>query len=175
MMMTRLAAVTLILLVVSGCGGEAGPAGSAEDREVAIYATVIRHMTSEPGQASGFPVVYVLDQVVGNAADPDGPAEEGAAIPEERRAALRRAVADTAPLEFVPDRRSVTGPMAEGAMVQKGGIFLTLGPIRGDGERVEVEASSYLGNLAGSWQTWVVQRYPNGWRVIGTSGPVAVS
>jgi cysteinyl-tRNA synthetase len=43
------------------------------------------------------------------------------------------------------------------------------------GERVEVQASSYLANLAGSWQTWVVQRYQNRWRVIGTAGPVAVS
>jgi hypothetical protein len=174
-MMTRLTAASLVVLLGAGCGREAGPGESAEDREVAIYATVIRHMTSEPGQASGFSVVFVLDRVVGNAADPDGPPEEGSAIPEERQAALSRAVADTAPLEFVPDRGSVTGPMAEGAMVENGGIFLTLGPIRGDGERVEVEASSYLGNLAGTWQTWVVQRYQNGWRVIGTAGPVAVS
>jgi hypothetical protein len=174
--MTRLALVTLALLMATGCGGnEASPEEPAEDRTVAIYASVIRHMTSEPGQASGFPVVYVLDRVVGNAADPDGPVEEGSAIPEERQGALRRAVADTAPLEFVPDRRSVTGPMAEGGQVQNGGIFLTLGPIRGAGERVEVQASSYLGNLAGTWQTWVVQSYQNRWRVIGTAGPVAVS
>ena len=172
--MTRLAAAVVVLLG-AGCGREATPGGSAADREVAIYAAVIRHMTSEPGQASGFPVIYVLDRLVGTSENPTDTGGEGTPIPEQHQAALAEAVAETGPLEFVGDRQSVIGPQAEGGMVQEGGILLTLGPIEGEGERVEVPASSYLANLAATWQTWVVQRYPNGWRVIGTAGPVAVS
>lgn len=174
--MTRLAAAALVVLVGAGCGQEAGPGMSAEDREVAIYAAVIRHMSSEQGQSSGFPVIYVLDRLVGTSENPTDTESEGTPIPEQQQAALAEAVAETGLLEFVSDRQSVIGPQAEGGMVQGGGILLTLGPIEGEGERVEVPASSYLANLAGTWQTWVVQRYPDsGWRVIGTTGPVAVS
>lgn len=145
------------------------------DREVAIYATVIRHMTSEQGQASGFPVIFVLDRLVGTSENPTDTEGEGTPIPERQQSALSEAVADTGRLEFVADRQSVIGPQDQGGMVQEGGILLTLGPIEGGGDRVEVPASSYLANLAATWQTWVVQRYQNRWRVIGTAGPVAVS
>lgn len=174
-MMTSLAAAALAISMAASCGGQPTSGESAEDREVAIYATVIRHMTSEPGQASGFPVIYVLDRLVGTSENPTDTEGQGTLIPEQQQAALAEAVAETGPLEFVTDRQSVIGPQDQGGMVQEGGILLTLGPIEGEGERVEVPASSYLANLAGTWQTWVVQRYPNGWRVIGTAGPVAVS
>jgi hypothetical protein len=173
--MMRLAAAALVALLSAGCGREAGSGESAEDREAAIYAAVIRHMTSEQGQASGFSVIYVLDRLVGTAENPTETESEGTPIPEPQQTALTEAVSETGRLEFVSDRQSVIGPQAEGGMVQDGGILLTLGPIEGEGERVEVPASSYLANLAGTWQTWVVQRYQNGWRVIGTAGPVAVS
>lgn len=168
-------AVALGLLASAACAGSAGPPGPAEqDRDVAIYAAVIRHMASEGGQPSGFRVIYLLDRVRENADDPDDPGT-GRPFPEEDRAPLAAAVADVAPLKFVSSRAEVIGPMEEGGRVQNQGILLTLGPIAGRDDRALVPASSYLANLAGTWQTWVVERIADGWRVTGTEGPVAIS
>ena len=166
--MMRASALTFVLLASVACSG-----GDRPDH-VAVYEAVVRHMTTEQGQASGFQVIYVLDRVVGNQADPDDPAA-GEPLGTAERDALAVAVRDVAPVEFVSTRSEVVGPRAEGARVENGGIFLTLGPISPDDERILVPASSYLGNLAASWQTWVVERVDDGYRVTGTEGPVAVS
>jgi hypothetical protein len=47
--------------------------------------------------------------------------------------------------------------------------------IEGEGNRVEAPASIYLGNLAASWQTWVLEHTGTGWEVTGTTGPVSIS
>jgi hypothetical protein len=154
----------------------AGPAPSDPTaRPVAIYSTVVRHMVTEEGQSSGFPVVYILDHSVERAADPDGQNGVVRDFPGEIREGIERSLAQVARVEFIPDRDSVIGPPGAGGRVEGGGILLTLGPIRGEGDRVEVPASSYLGNLAATWQTWVVQRTAEGWQVTGTTGPVAIS
>ena len=163
-----------LALLGSGCTQPA-QFTDPSDRVVAIYSAVIEHMVTEEGQASGFPVVYVLDHTAERASEPQGVAGEIRDIPAEIRAGIEKALADVAAVEFIADRESVIGPFEEGGRVQNGGILLTLGPIRGEGERVEVPASSYIGNLAGSWQTWVVELRAEGWQVTGTSGPVAVS
>ena len=164
--MLRASTLSLVLVTTAACS--AGP-----DR-VAVYAEVVRHMTTEQGQPSGFRVIFVLDRTVGNRADPDDPAA-GEPLPAGERRVLAAAVRDVAPVQFVSTRSEVVGPQGEGARVEGGGIFLTLGPISGEGDRVLVPASSYLGNLAASWQTWVVERVDDRWRVTGTEGPVAVS
>jgi hypothetical protein len=174
MSVKRAAILSLALLWAGACTGASSGQGADEDREVAIYTAVIGHMTSEKGQASGFRVIYVLDRVMENADDPDDPGT-GRPLPEKDQAALRDALAEVAPVEFVSSREQVTGPESEGSRVEDEGIFLTLGPIGGEGDRALVPASSYLGNLAGTWQTWVVERRDEGWTVTGTEGPVAIS
>jgi hypothetical protein len=175
MAVTRTAVAAITLAAVAACSGAPGPGGlAAEEDRIAIYAAVIHHMTAEEGQESGFSVIYVLDRVVANADDPDDPGA-GTSFPDEDRAALRRALTDLASVEFVSSREEVTGPQSEGNRVQSNGIFLTLGPIHGEEDRVLVPASSYLANLAGTWQTWVVERQDGGWKVTGTEGPVAIS
>lgn len=163
-------ALILGLLAAAACGGT----GAADVDRVAVYAEVIRHMTTEEGQPSGFQVIYVLDRVVGNDADPDDPATGRAIDPADQRA-LAEALRDVAPVEFVPTRSEVVGPMEDGGRVQNEGIFLTVGPISGEDERVLVPATTYLGNLAATWQTWVVERVGDRWQVTGTEGPVAIS
>ena len=167
--------VALALLASAGCTEGAERHSDPTDRVVAIYSAVIEHMVTEEGQSSGFPVVYVLDHTAERAAEPQGVAGEIRDIPAEIRARIQASLADVARVEFIADRESVIGPPEEGSRVQNGGILLALGPIRGEGGRVEVPASSYLGNLAGSWQTWVVELTPKGWQVTGTTGPIAVS
>jgi hypothetical protein len=167
-------AMLSIALVAAGACTETPGGPVSEDRDTRIYAAVIRHMTAEEGQGSGFPVIYILDRVVENADDPDDPGP-GAPLSEADRSALREALEDLAPIEFVGSRAQVIGPMADGGRVENEGILLTLGPIGGDEDRALVPASSYLANLAGTWQTWVVERRDGRWKVTGTEGPVAIS
>lgn len=163
-------ALVLGLLAAAACDG----VEVTNDDRVAVYAEVIRHMTTEQGQPSGFPIIYVLDRLVENDQDPDDQGV-GRAIASADQRALAEAVEDVAPLEFVPSRSEVVGPMEDGGRVQNDGIFLTLGPISGGDDRVLAPATTYLGNLAATWQTWVVERVGDRWRVTGTEGPVAIS
>jgi hypothetical protein len=173
-MRTR-AAAALVFLVAVACTGEALTATDPTERAVAIYAAVVEHMVTEEGQPSGFPVVYVLDHSVERASDPDGGGGVIRDFPAEIRAGIQESLEGVAPVEFIPGRDAVIGPEEQGSTVEGGGILLTLGPITGEGDRVEVPASSYLGNLAATWQTWIVERSSAGWRVTGTTGPVAIS
>lgn len=168
------AAAALSLLVAVACTDE-GPTTDPTERAVAIYAAVVEHMVTEEGQPSGFPVVYILDHSVERAADPDGGGGMVRDFPAETRAGIEDSLEEVAPVEFIPDRDAVIGPPEQGSAVEGGGILLTLGPITGEGDRVEVPASSYLGNLAATWQTWIVELEASGWQVTGTTGAVAVS
>jgi hypothetical protein len=171
----RTRAVALALLLAVACTDE-GPAPiDPTERVVAIYAAVVEHMVTEEGQPSGFPVVYILDHSVERASDPEGGGGVIRDFPAEIRAGIQESLGAVATVEFIPDRDAVIGPPEEGSTVEDGGILLTLGPIRGEGDRVEVPASSYLGNLAATWQTWIVELSAGGWRVTGTTGPVAIS
>src|SRR5918996_967271 len=73
--MMRLAlALAVTAALVTGCGER--PAASPDEetfgpsdlppteREAFVYAAVIKHMTAEEGQSSGFDAIYVLDHSV---------------------------------------------------------------------------------------------------------------
>lgn len=66
-------------------------------------------------------------------------------------------------------------PRRSGGGVKNDGVVITLGPIPEGENRVEVQASLYAGPLAGTWLTYVVRLSSQGWRVTGTTGPVAIS
>ena len=166
---------TLLVAVLAGTACAGGPRASEPDRHVAVYAAVIRHMTAEKGQASGYPVIYVLDRLDPAAGNPASGGEPTTPIPEEVQAGIRQGLTDVGNIEFISDADSVKAPEGQGGRVKGGGILLTLGPIRGEGERVQVPANGYLGNLAAWSQTWVVERRDGAWSVTGTTGPIAVS
>jgi hypothetical protein len=186
-MMRPLLALVAAALVASGCGGVSGTApGSGEEtfgpqdlspteREAFVYSAIIKHMTSEEGQSAGFQVIYVLDRAVEGAADPDVQADSGTPISSEVQIRVQEELALLPPIKFIPDGDEVVGPSEDGSEVQNGGILITLGPIPAGEDRVEVEASSYLGNLAATWQTWVLERRGLRWEVTGTTGPVATA
>jgi hypothetical protein len=164
-----LVTLALILALLTACSS-----GSEEDRTAAVYAAVIRHMSAEAGQPSGFPVIYVADRIDPGASDPEAE-EAGTPFPPAVKEDILGLLEGLGRVEFVADPESVIGPEEEGSRVESGGILLTLGPISGTGDRVEVPASSYLANLAGSFQTWVVALQGEVWRVSGTTGPVATA
>jgi hypothetical protein len=176
-------AVTAVL--VTGCGQR--PAASPDEetfgpsdltpteREAFVFAAVIEHMTAEDGQTSGFDVIYVLDHSVEGVSDPDGPEGPRTPIPQDVQIRIQEELALLPPIRFIADPDEVIGPEEGGSQVENGGILITLGPVSSGDDRVEVEASSYIANLAATWQTWVLERRGLRWEVTGTSGPVAVS
>ena len=180
-------AVSLIVAaaLVAGCGERQQSSGGPEpfgpgdltpaERESFVYAAVIRHMTAEEGQTSGFPVIFVLDHAVEGASEVEGETGARTPISNEVQIRVQEELALLPPIRFVPDPDEVIGPPEEGSQVKNGGILITLGPVPEGDDRIEVEASSYIANLAATWQTWVLERHGLRWLVTGTTGPVAVS
>jgi hypothetical protein len=60
--------------------------------------------------------------------------------------------------------------------VRNGGILITLGPADGDGHEVRVAVNGFVACLGATWLTYVVRNQPGaGWRVTGTTGPMAIA
>jgi hypothetical protein len=120
-------------------------------------------------------VIYVLAHTVKDAGDALPPeAETGDPLADEVKRRLLAELSDL-PVEFVSDAESVTIPVDRGGGVKNDGVVVTLGPIPKGDDRVEVQASLYAGPLAATWLTYVVRLSSQGWRVTGTTGPVAIS
>jgi hypothetical protein len=177
--------VVAAALFGSGCAKGQGPATGgnkgpdpATSRAVSIYEAVIRRLVTTEDSTFGpnpkFPVIYLLDQAREGAANPESSGGEGAPLPAEVKAELLSALSDL-PVEFVSDDGAVIIPIEEGGGVKDEGVVVAVGPIPDGDEQVEVEASLYAGNLAATWLTYVVKRSSQGWRVTGTTGPVAIS
>lgn len=195
-----LVAATLALAVPLGCGGgsdesqqpapgatDSGePGAKSTNRSAAIYAAVVRQLVTKDhtfgGADPGFKLVYVLDGVVVDAADPSKPANAHDAkepFSHDVKDGVRflSTLADLPPVEFIADRDSVVaGPAASGpGQVKNGGVLISLGPIEPDGKRVKVEASLWISGLAGEWLTYVLEQRDGTWKVTGTTGPMAIS
>ncbi len=190
-----LVAATLTLAAPLGCGGGADesqqptpgaldsgePAAQSTNRSAAIYAAVVRQLVTKDhtfgGADPGFKVVYVLDGVVADAADPSKPPnaqEPKEPFSHDVKDGVRflSTLADLPPVEFVPERASaVAGASASSpGQVKNGGVLISLGPIQPNGKSVEVETSLWINGLAGQWVTYVVEQRDGGWSVTGISG-----
>jgi hypothetical protein len=191
--------VPLLVLaaMLSACDGtpaistEAGPTpkvgrpqGSADldiQRTARIYATVVRQLVNEDHtfgeEPSPFKRVFVVDGVAERAGDPVG----GRHVPSkpftaEVKAGIVREVADLPPLRFVRDPASVVATNRRCAYVQGKGALITLGPIsNGTAETVTVANGLFFACLGGQWLTYVLKPVGSSWRVVGTTGPVAIS
>ena len=180
-------ALVAAALVAAGCGGSPPASPGAEEetfgaqdltpieREAFVYAAIIKHMTSEEGQSSGFNVIYVLDRAVEEAGDPDAEVNSGTLISPQVQIRIQEELALLPPIRFVQQRDEVIGTPEDGTAVRNGGILITLGPVPPGDDRVQVEASGYLAGKAATWQTWVLERRGLRWEVTGTTGPVATA
>lgn len=195
-----LVAATLALAVLVGCGGGSdesqeptpGATDSGEsaadsiNRSAAIYAAVVRQLVTKDhtfgGADPGFKVVYVLDGVVVDAADPSK--SPNAHDPKEPfshdvkdRVRFLSTLAELPSVEFVASRHSVVAGASSSSpgQVKNGGVLISLGPIESDGKRVEVETSLWINGLAGQWLTYVLEQKDGSWAVTGTTGPLAIS
>jgi hypothetical protein len=185
-----LSALACIALVLGGCGAgarEAAPTVQGMARESAIYAAVIRQLATKDhtfgGADPGFKVVYVLDGVIEQAADPSktanahDPQEPFADDLKDEVRSLSR-LANLPPVKFVSERDSVligTDSGSSPGRVKNGGVLISLGPIERTRDGVHVGTSLWISGLAGRWSTYVLQQAGGTWEITGTSGPVAIS
>lgn len=181
-----------LAIALSACGGSPGddpgvplgpvPAGNAgqapTERTVDVYATVVRQLVTKDhtfgDEPSPFERVYVVDGVVENAGDPsDVPRER---FPAAVKEGIARALADLPNVEFVADPDSVIVGESECAHVKGDGALISLGPIKDrSGGRVTVANGLFFACLGGQWLTYVLEPAEPSWRVVGTTGPIAIS
>jgi hypothetical protein len=159
-----------------------GTADAGDTRDLAIYLEVLRRYLSSPNDNSfperTFQRVFVLDRAVPGIGDPQAHAQPaaGVPIPAATQQRIAAALTDLGPVAFVADRKSVIVTRDGCDVVKDGGVLITLGPVGGDGDRVEVGINGYVACLGATWLTYVVERTAgSGWRVTGTTGPMAIS
>jgi hypothetical protein len=98
----------------------------------------------------------------------------GGPIPPAARRAITHALTDVGPLTFVASGDEAIEPHSC-AQVRDDGILITLGPVDGTGDRVQVGVNGHMGCLGANSLTYEVQQTSSGWMVSGITalGPVA--
>lgn len=183
-MAKRVGALTVAVLVATAAlGGAAGAHAGHLPRasKVAIYAAAIRQLVtvnSSFGPDPRFGRIFVLDRPNAAAVRPIGGGKSDP-VPSPRfskavRAALRKELRDLPPVVFVGDRDDVIADAPSRSVVDDGAL-VTVGPIVGEGSQVQVGVSLYVTNLAATWLTYVLEGGGRQWKVLGTTGPIAVA
>jgi hypothetical protein len=154
------------------------------DRQAPIYAAALRqYLTSGGGHDGGdagfggirFPRIYVIDRAVAGAGALGQGAPGGGPITPAVRRAITHGLADVGPLTFMPSPDAVVVDRDGCARVRDRGILITLGPVDGAGDQVQVGVYGFVACLAASSLTYRVERTTGGWRVAGVTsrGPVS--
>ena len=178
--------IVVLLGLVAGCGRPIGPAPAAggEDpgnRQAGVYAAVLRHyLTSRDNGGGGkhtWSAVYVPDQAVKGAADPQRPITntKGTSIGGDVQREITKRLKGIAPVRFVHSLDEVVG--GKGCeMKQKDTVLITLAPVPASGDKLKIGINGWQGCMAGTWQTYVVVADGGGgWKVTGTTGANSIS
>jgi len=150
----------------------------AVDRQAPIYAAVLRqYLTSGDAAIAAdyrFPHIFVIVHAVAGAGASDPGTSEDGPIPPAARRAITRTLTDVGPLTFVASGDEAIEPHSC-AQVRDDGILITLGPVDGTGDRVQVGVNGHMGCLGANSLTYEVQQTSSGWMVSGITavGPVA--
>jgi hypothetical protein len=189
--MLTIAVITVLL--ATGCARpltrdpQAAPARTVpaspaviETREAEVYEQVLRRYLNTPAENSfpekTFKIVYVLDSVRSGAGDPTGDTLPGRPIPSDVQARLIASLAPTAAVTFISDKGSVLDTSSGCATVRDGGIVITLGTIDDHDDQVTVGINGYVACLGATWLTYLLHDQPGtGWKVTGTTGPMAIA
>ena len=147
-----------------------------------IDAVVLRQYLTSGGSHNGggagfggfrFPRIFVVDHAVADA-NTLGHGASGGPIPRAVRRALTRSLADVGPLSFMSSGEAVIVPGSCGE-VRDRGILISLGPVDGVGDQVQVSVYGHVSCVAANALTYRVERTSSGWRVAGVAawGPVS--
>ena len=154
------------------------------DRQALIYAAVLRQYLTSGGDHVGgnagfggfrFPRIFVLDRAAAGVGGPSWQAAAGGVpISPAVRRSITQALADVGPVTFVPSPDAVVDHHGC-AQVRDRGILVTLGPVDGVGDQVQVGIYGFVACLGASSLIYRVEQTSNGWRVAGIAaqGPVA--
>jgi len=147
------------------------------DRQALIYSAVLRRYLTSGDHSFGdhrFPHIFSLDHTVAGAGAPGHKAPGGGPIPRAVQRTITHALRDVGPLTFVASRDAVIDPHPC-AHVRGDGILVTLGPVDGSGDRVQVAIAGFVACLGANSLTYLVERTGRGWVVSGITahGPVA--
>jgi hypothetical protein len=85
------------------------------------------------------------------------------------------ALADVGPVTFVPSPDAVIVDRDGCAQVRDQGILITLGPVDGVGDQLQVGVYGFVACLGASSLTYRVERTSGAWRVAGVAAWGAVS
>jgi hypothetical protein len=148
------------------------PESAPADRQAAVYPILLRQFLTSGDDSFGghrFPRIFVLDRAVAGAGAPTrGAAIGGAPIPPAARRAISGALADLGPVAFVASPEAVIVDRNRCARVRDEGILVTLGPLAGVGDRVEVGVNGFVACLGGASVSYVVGWTGAGWAVLET-------
>jgi hypothetical protein len=148
-------------------------------RTVAVYSAVVRQLVTKDhtfgGGEAPFERVFIVVRGDENASSPYSHPLAGPRLTAEEQAAILGELADLPPVRFVEDPDSVIVGEKRCARVKGNGVLITLGPIKGDPERVTVRNRMFFACLGGQGLTYVLERAEGDWRVTGTKGPIVIS
>lgn len=173
--------LTVLALLSIACGrvdsqipsdGAVAGGEPIDQRTIDVYAAAIRSLAATEGW---FDPVLIDDRICVGAGDPMSEIGDPCTdrFSDAEQTGLLDALADLPSVAFVHDADRVSKQIFDGKL--QGAGLLAVGPIAGDGDRVEVSGEAYCGGLCGHWMTLVVESRPEGWVVSGTTGPVAIS
>jgi hypothetical protein len=141
--------------------------------EAGPYAAAARALAEEVREGGPrWRILYVLDHTCANVITPTEGACDPTPLPGSLRAGLVADLADYAPVRFVADGESVTGP---DLVVKDGGALVTFGPVHSRGGGVQVSLAVRHTGLSGRGLTYQVVRRDGGWKVDGTVGPMWIN
>jgi hypothetical protein len=144
-------------------------AAAQTSAEAPAYVAAVRALAERVrGTGPRWRVLYVLDHTCANVLRPTGGTDcDPRSLPEPLRRELTAGLAGYAPVIFVADAGTVTGP---DLTVRDGGAVVRLGPIRLAAAEAEVPLSVQHAGLGGEGLTYRVVRRGAQWRVEGTVG-----
>ena len=166
-------------------GGYSDTGGNFEFSDTAaIYVAVVRELytvdhTYNIDDPPNFPVIYLVITTDDGSGDPNAPQAEPALIPEEVQTGVSKLLSGSAamdtgnwlPAEIIWIGDAADAPYTPTNTVAEGGAVIKLGNIfpQPDGS-VLVSASLYLGELAATGKTYVLNLVEASWRVTGYTG-----
>jgi hypothetical protein len=155
------------------------------DRQALIYAAVLRELLTSGDGHDGwdagfggrrFPRIFVIDHAVADAGGSGYATSEDRPIPAAARRAITRALTDVGPLTFVASLEEIILEPDGCTHVRDHGILITLGPVEGTGDRVQVVVHGFVSCLGmhSRYMTYQVQQTSSGWMVSGITRPPAM-
>jgi len=136
------------------------------DRAEVVVAAISRILTIDNmfGGRDVFDDVRVADTIGG---------EEGNPLQPIELELIAAAVQDSATVTFIPDADALTQELFEAS--PQGVAIVSIGEVRFESDRAEIDLSMWCGSLCGVWLTYEAVPGPDGWSITGPIGPIAVS